>query len=813
MMRSSMFFTFVLFFVWQFESVGASGYQVGSPWPSSRGASTNNSAVSSYQGSMVAQEKWEYSFSIATGPSTNPWYISSPVIGLDGSIYVSQSTGIFYAMYPWGSVKWSFNHGSNLPCLGTPGGSYYNGYSSPVIDSSGNVYAATLCTLYAFSAATGATLWSMPVVGSNSFISSPIVGNNGIVYIASSSMTNSLTALYPSGTVLWNATVVSGISSSSPNPGGTNNPNNNMFSSPAIGPDGTIYFTWVSNYMPGGARGCGLYAFSSTGSFIWYNNLNSGNNYFSSVVIAPDGSLYVGVDDMYTLYALYSYGSIKWSLNFNMYVNNVMGGTNSPWCNFRNSPAVNTDGTIYFSTAVSANYMISVYGMSQSVTHNRFILFAMSPFGSVKWNVTLGPTSNIGGNTITSSPSIGADGTIYAGSLDNHMYAINSAGTLQWSFATGGQTINSSPAIGADGTIYVTSDDSALHAINICPAGSFGSNTLPCAKCPSGSYSSAGATACTSCPASRCSSAGSASCSLCTTGSTCQAGQYSILASPSTCIPCPAGQYSTIVGAVGASSCSACAIGTYSSVSGATGCSVCPSGTTTAGATMCTFPYQAGSPWPHARGISNNNTNLSPYVGTQRSAVKWSYQTDITTSTSMSMSSITIDAAGNLYYTRTYTFTGTQAGPGPYNNINILFSLSPLGTVNWYYQILSPSVSTSTPTLAADGSIYISSGSSIYAFTSLGSVKWTRISDETGSLSSPILGYDGTLFVTSGMRLLTVSPQGALIWRYFFQLPANAYNNAVGNSYPTIGGRGTLFVCTSWKQLYAFRPPLVQSNG
>jgi outer membrane protein assembly factor BamB len=68
----------------------------------------------------------------------------------------------------------------------------------------------------------------------------------------------------------------------------------------------------------------------------------------------------------------------------------------------------------------------------------------------LKWTYTTG-------HYVYSSPAIGAEGTIYVGSVDKHLYAINRDGTLRWSFPTGDKVV-SSPAIGADGTIYVGSD-------------------------------------------------------------------------------------------------------------------------------------------------------------------------------------------------------------------------------------------------------------------------------------------------------------------------------------------------------------------
>ena len=69
------------------------------------------------------------------------------------------------------------------------------------------------------------------------------------------------------------------------------------------------------------------------------------------------------------------------------------------------------------------------------------------------------PTSNY------SSPAIGNDGTIYVGSQDSYLYAVNGDGTLKWRFQTG-DVVRSSPAIAADGTIYVGSYDNRLYAVN-----------------------------------------------------------------------------------------------------------------------------------------------------------------------------------------------------------------------------------------------------------------------------------------------------------------------------------------------------------
>jgi hypothetical protein len=69
------------------------------------------------------------------------------------------------------------------------------------------------------------------------------------------------------------------------------------------------------------------------------------------------------------------------------------------------------------------------------------------------------------GGDVTSSPAIGSDGTVYVGSFDKKLYAINGkSGIKLWEFETGDKVF-SSPAIGSDGTVYVGSDDNKLYAI------------------------------------------------------------------------------------------------------------------------------------------------------------------------------------------------------------------------------------------------------------------------------------------------------------------------------------------------------------
>lgn len=106
---------------------------------------------------------------------------------------------------------------------------------------------------------------------------------------------------------------------------------------------------------------------------------------------------------------------------------------------------------VYSSPAINSDGTIYV----GSEDHN---LYAINPDGTLKWTYTTD-----GG--IFSSPAIGSDGTIYIGSRDHNLYAIKPDGTLEWLYGTGGE-INAPPTIGDDGTIYIGSYDHNLYALN-----------------------------------------------------------------------------------------------------------------------------------------------------------------------------------------------------------------------------------------------------------------------------------------------------------------------------------------------------------
>ncbi len=247
------------------------------------------------------------------------------------------------------------------------------------------------------SAITGTVKWKSHT--NNSVYSSPAIGSDGTVYIGSQD--NNVYALNPTdGSVKWKCPTGGFVNSSSP----------------AIGADGTVYV---------GSEDNNVYALNPTdGSVKW--KYPTGGPVDSSPAIGADGTVYVGSNDNY-VYALNpTDGSVKWKY--------PTGGS------VVSSPAIGADGTVY-------------------VGSDDDYVYALNPAdGSVKWKYNAGIY-------VMSSPAIGADGTVYIGSFDGYVYALNPAdGSVKWKYLTGFFVL-SSPAIGPGGTLYVGSYDNFVYAI------------------------------------------------------------------------------------------------------------------------------------------------------------------------------------------------------------------------------------------------------------------------------------------------------------------------------------------------------------
>ncbi|MCL5878632.1 MAG: PQQ-binding-like beta-propeller repeat protein, partial [Deltaproteobacteria bacterium] len=142
-----------------------------------------------------------------------------------------------------------------------------------------------------------------------------------------------LYAINPNGTLKWNYTT-----------------KNMSPSSPAIGLDGTIYFS--SSLRTWNRESSFLYAMSPTGSVVWEVPLSNISENSPSPVIGTDGTIYAACNGSGTLCDFNSAGALQWTYVTNGFI--------------LSSPVVGSNGTIF----------LTVNGS----------LYALSPTGALQWS-------------------------------------------------------------------------------------------------------------------------------------------------------------------------------------------------------------------------------------------------------------------------------------------------------------------------------------------------------------------------------------------------------------------------------------------
>ena len=379
--------------------------------------------------------------------STIGVYLSNIIVTTGGTIYGSHQTSYMgstlYSINANGTLKWSYpninlldiykigNNGTvytrssndeNLLAIevdGTLRWSYNTGdkFTNPFLSKEGNdiIYVGSGDKLLSING-DGTLRWS-----SDEF-SNPVVDsirNNGTIYIKSkvdnAVVFNAINAIDADGTLKWGYKT-------------------GIFSTLLSGSDDTIYFL----------RDNTLVVLNKDGSLKWSFAITDYDFPLYNLKIGNDGTayLYGGPDE--TLHAINTNGSLKWSY----YIGN--SATNP-------SPLIGDDGIIYVG---SGEKLLAING-------DGTLRWSYSTEGIQALNYYLtNPYSvlSLYGFTAEVSPAIiDRYGTIYAG-IAGTLLAINPNGTLNWSYTTESYSI-STPVIDINGTLYIGSYDNNLYAL------------------------------------------------------------------------------------------------------------------------------------------------------------------------------------------------------------------------------------------------------------------------------------------------------------------------------------------------------------
>ena len=250
--------------------------------------------------------QWEYE----TAEQTSNVGCNTPAIGSDGTIYMAGYNKTLYAINPNGTLKWEFSPGAGGGVLRT----------SPAVGTDGTIYVPMGYALYAVNT-NGTEEWNCSMTGVTDVFSSPAIDEDGNIYIGGEGSDGAelsyVYAISADGTVKWNYEI-SGVRP--------------VRSSPAIDSDGNIYACTKA-----GDLSAEVLALDSDGDLRWsYEITQADNDIYVSPAIGADGTVYVG-DEWGIITALdTSDGSIKWQ-----YTDPQNGAFN--W----SSPAIAADGSMY----------------------------------------------------------------------------------------------------------------------------------------------------------------------------------------------------------------------------------------------------------------------------------------------------------------------------------------------------------------------------------------------------------------------------------------------------------------------------------
>lgn len=309
--------------------------------------------------------KWQFPI---PGNSFEDYSDATPAIAADGTIYFGAQNGNFYSINPAGNPRWALP--MNSPELAGnatvwSGVIYVGSFSEPSFgllsalnpDSTtkwtyathgdpypipsikqGTLLISNASAFYGGSgllqlgAAQGTVKGLFPTTDLASGGYAPPIAPDGSCYVIS--LSGLLVKLDRAGVPQWTTPISPFLIPSG----------NSAWSSPAMGPDGTIY---ISGLDAADASIDTLYSVSPAGITNWTLNLTATKSYatstyYSSPAVSADGVIFVAGGSQ--LYAVNSDGSLKWTFSADSTIDD--------------SPAIAADKTVYFASDKGTLYAL-----------------------------------------------------------------------------------------------------------------------------------------------------------------------------------------------------------------------------------------------------------------------------------------------------------------------------------------------------------------------------------------------------------------------------------------------------------------------
>lgn len=310
---------------------------------------------------------------------TNSPLSGSAAEGREGTVYVGSEGGKLYAINKEGRLLWTHTTGGPI-------------HSTPAVTPNGRIYVSSIDGLIYALLRDGSELWrfetdGFAALGGSVFVS-PQETAGGSVYIAGLYDPNLYALSREDRSLKWTCNFEFVIDPCDPNSGTRAGW---PFAAPAVGPDGTVYQTLLYDLhlyaIDAGTGGIIWSVDLADPCSGWFeaNDLATlrYSDGWSSPVVGPDGTIYVSLDDPY-LRAVDPNGTIKWMTKLgelggftltvgsngliyaasddnNLYVVNTEGAEIAQFEGegWLSHPVIGADGTLYVSDANNAVWAIS----------------------------------------------------------------------------------------------------------------------------------------------------------------------------------------------------------------------------------------------------------------------------------------------------------------------------------------------------------------------------------------------------------------------------------------------------------------------